>query len=126
MSTDSTPNPLDTQVLESLRALQTDGQDLIGELVDLLLRDAPPLLEAIRAALARGDAEVLRKSAHRLKGSAASLGAVVLAARLLELEQLGKQNQLEGAPAKAAEVEAEYARACGAGRGNEKVSVCLS
>ena len=104
--------PLDVPMLADLRALQVEGQpDLIGELLDLLLTVAPPLLEKIRLAGAQGDHETLYRSAHSLKGSSASVGAVALAAGLKEIEQMGRGNQLEGVTEKIAQVETEYARA---------------
>jgi HPt (histidine-containing phosphotransfer) domain-containing protein len=104
--------PLDTQMLNDLRALQSGGQpNLIGELLDLLQSVAPPLLEKIRLAAAQGDSETLFRSAHSLKGSCASVGAVALAARLKEVEQMGRENHLAGVTEKIAQVESEYARA---------------
>ncbi len=105
--------PLDLQMLNELRALQTEDspQDVIGELIDLLLSTAPPLLEKIRQAIADGDSDALYRSAHSLKGNCASMGAVVLAAQIKELELMGRQNQMEGASEKLVQVEKEYARA---------------
>jgi HPt (histidine-containing phosphotransfer) domain-containing protein len=104
--------PLDAQMLNDLRALKSGGQpDLIGELLDLLLSVAPPLLEKIRLAAAQGNNETLFRSAHSLKGSCASVGAVALAARLKEMEQMGRENHLAGVTEKIVQVETEYARA---------------
>jgi HPt (histidine-containing phosphotransfer) domain-containing protein len=104
--------PLDTQMISDLRGLQMEGQtNLIGDLLDLLLSVAPPLLVKIRLAAAQGDHETLYRSAHSLKGSSASVGAVALAARLKEVELMGRENHLEGVTEKIAQAEKEYARA---------------
>ena len=47
------------------------GNDVARELAGMLLIEAPKYVEQIREALQSGDAAVLRRAAHTLKGSAA-------------------------------------------------------
>lgn len=104
--------PLDVEMLNTLRALQPEGDaDVIGELFDMFQSVAPPLLEKIRVAVAQRDSELLYKSAHSLKGNSASLGATTLAALLKELELMGRMGDLQGATEKIAQVEKEFERA---------------
>jgi HPt (histidine-containing phosphotransfer) domain-containing protein len=108
-------NPLDIQMLDDLRALQSEGDpNLIGELIDLLVGVAPALLEKIRCAAAQGDAETVYRSAHSLKGSSAGVGAIALAARLKQVELMGREKHLDGVMEKIAEIELEYTRAIAA------------
>jgi two-component system, sensor histidine kinase and response regulator len=73
-------NVLDQNALNALRSLQDDGDDdLLGELIDLFLQDAPTRLASIRHAIARKDWAGLMAAAHSLKGSCGSLGALHMA-----------------------------------------------
>jgi HPt (histidine-containing phosphotransfer) domain-containing protein len=65
------------------------AQDIILDLVDSLENDINRSLPEMRAALASGSAENLRRAAHRLKSSCANLGAAAAAALCQELENLG-------------------------------------
>jgi HPt (histidine-containing phosphotransfer) domain-containing protein len=67
---------VDTAVLLSLEWAQVEGEpDFVVELIDLYAEDAPRRLNAIRGASAAGDLAALRRAAHGLRGSSASLGA---------------------------------------------------
>ena len=66
---------IDPVVLASLDEAWDEGEaDLVVELIDLYLGDAPQWVEAIRTAAAENDATVLKRAAHTLKGSSGSLG----------------------------------------------------
>ena len=56
--------------------------------------DVPQLLQSIREAVARNDAAALRRAAHTLKSSSASLGALVLAALCKDLEAMGRTDRI--------------------------------
>jgi two-component system sensor histidine kinase/response regulator len=79
--------PPEAQVFDESALLQRTGGDarFAQELVRLFEQSAADLLEAITVAAAAGDATSLRKLAHTLKGSAASVSALAVnraAARL--------------------------------------------
>jgi HPt (histidine-containing phosphotransfer) domain-containing protein len=79
---------------------QTGGDaSLRAEIVQMFLEDCPVRVEAIRAAVASGDAAALVSSAHALKGSAAYLSASIVRGRAADLERLGREGNLAGAPA---------------------------
>jgi two-component system sensor histidine kinase/response regulator len=63
--------------------------------VALYLDSTPATLEALRQAVARGDARALYQGAHRLKSSSATIGANKLTKLFSELEALGKAQDLE-------------------------------
>jgi two-component system, sensor histidine kinase and response regulator len=70
---------LDGQVLESLRDLGlASGEDLVGEMTVLFLRDADTKMGNLRHALAGEDGPGLILSAHTLCGASANMGATVL------------------------------------------------
>jgi HPt (histidine-containing phosphotransfer) domain-containing protein len=92
------------------KALQdTAGADFVVELVDAFFEEAPAMLEAMRSALAGGDAEKFRRAAHSLKSNANTFGATGLAAIARDLELSGLAGVAERAQPLAA-VNEEYAR----------------
>src|SRR6266498_1426123 len=67
--------PIDKTVLEFLAEAQDEDEpDLIVELIDLYLDDAPKLVGEIRRAAKGGDANAIKRAAHALKGSSGSIG----------------------------------------------------
>ncbi len=69
----------------SLERMGGDKQ-LFSEMVGFLMSDAPLWLERIRTGLADGDAKLVHRSAHTLKGLVANFGAkpAISAAALVE------------------------------------------
>lgn len=78
----------------ALARLEGD-EEIFKEQVVFFLRDAPGLLAAIQEALAAGDAERLRTTAHRLKGLAAAFDAQAVTERAFDLEQRGQRGDLQ-------------------------------
>jgi len=121
------PSPAPPPLLDRTAACELLGGDeeLLDELTDLFLGDVEDRLEAIDRALRDGDAFALRSSAHTLKGAAATVGAVAVTARALEVEDLGAAGEEDGldrvAAAEATGALLETVRATvaeiGAGRG---------
>jgi HPt (histidine-containing phosphotransfer) domain-containing protein len=103
-------NVIDTETLAALRSLQEDGDDdLLAELIDLFLDDAPGRIAAIRAAVEVSDWGALAERAHSLKGSCASLGAVHMALLCGRLEAMGRdQAQRSDAAGVFGELERQY------------------
>jgi two-component system sensor histidine kinase/response regulator len=91
---------LQEQVLERTTALARVGGDLdlLKEIAELFLDEYPRVLDDIRKALATGDAPLLERSAHGLKGSVANFGARAAVDAAFELEQLGKAGKLDRVP----------------------------
>lgn len=80
---------VDLTVLLAFEEMQVEGEpDLIVELIDLYLKDAPLRLTSMREAAAEGDEVALRRAAHGLKGSSASIGVGHVAALCEELERV--------------------------------------
>jgi HPt (histidine-containing phosphotransfer) domain-containing protein len=86
------PAILDTEQLDQLRELPgSGGGTLLDELVEIVARDVPPDLARLEILLRQRAAAELAQLAHRVAGSAASLGAVSLRQVLHELEQVGRK-----------------------------------
>ena len=54
------------------------GADLVREIVDVYLADAPLRVNAITTAADASDADALHRATHTLKGSSANVGLVSL------------------------------------------------
>lgn len=105
------PPALDANVLESLRQLNQAGQpDIVREVLTVFLADAPARLAAIDQAIGAGDAQAVQRAAHALKGAAGSIGAMALQGCCRELEERGKDRELDGAAALGSAIRAECAR----------------
>jgi HPt (histidine-containing phosphotransfer) domain-containing protein len=72
---------------------------LVRELAQLLVDTTPAQLEAIRSAVAAGDALALRAAAHRLRGSLVAFGVPDAVETARTLEALGSSDDLTGAEA---------------------------
>ena len=84
---------IDMNTFNSLK--ESTGADYIGELIDTFLDDAPNLLAQMNSALANNDAESFRRAAHSMKSNAATFGAMELSLLAKELENFGRENNLE-------------------------------
>lgn len=104
------PGP-EVPVIDESRLLEEFGGDreILAELRDLFLSQAPPLFAAILAAMDRAAVGELVKDAHSLKGACATYGAPRLTMVCKEIELAGKANDLETALAWRAAFEAEFA-----------------
>ena len=64
----------------------TAGADFVAELVDAFLDEAPRLLDELRGAYEKRDAEAFRRTAHSLKSNGNTFGARTFAAMAKDLE----------------------------------------
>jgi len=80
-------------------------EELLTEMIQLYVEDAPRTLEAMRSALYKNDLPVLERAAHSLKGSSSSLTAKTVAEAALRLEQSARRRDTNGAESCLAEIE---------------------
>jgi len=66
-------------------------EDILDELVETFLSDAPERMGAIEAAVESSDAEEIRKAAHAYKSAAANMYAEQLTYLLTRLENAGAE-----------------------------------
>jgi len=103
---------IDHARLSELRDLQQEGKpDVLAQLIEPFLRDAPAQLAALRAAVAERDTDTLKQTAHALKGSAANLAAPRVAGLCAELEALGHFEDRAVAEEVLSRLEYEFERA---------------
>jgi two-component system sensor histidine kinase/response regulator len=72
-----------------------NDMDLLHEMIDLFLDNAPLLLAEIEHAITRRDCQALERAAHALKGAAQSMGGVPAAKAAFGLEEMGRANNLD-------------------------------
>ncbi|GAA3245013.1 hypothetical protein GCM10017691_51760 [Pseudonocardia petroleophila] len=83
------PPVLDPSALDDLRELVGGDPEALSGLVEDFLAETPPLLDALRTAVASGDAAAARRAAHTLRGVGAVFGATRLAQLCLRAETTG-------------------------------------
>jgi CheY-like chemotaxis protein len=109
--TQSHSHLLDAKALQAIRDMAgVAAEEILTQVIDSYLKDAPQLLQAISASVAQEDAIALRHAAHTLKSTSATLGATTLSQFCKQLEVMGHAGTTADAPALVSLVEAEYAR----------------
>src|SRR6187402_774563 len=87
------PAILDVEQLEQLRELPGSGDGtLLDDLIEIVRRDVPPDLARLLVLVQQRASVEVAQLAHRVAGSAASLGALALRQVLHELEQAGRKS----------------------------------
>jgi len=85
-------------------------RELLAEMIQLFLADAPQLLGAMRSALQQGDMILLERSAHSMKGAAGNMSAQVTVNSALRLEQSAKKGDAESSKVNLGALEAAVER----------------
>ncbi len=89
---------MNAQIENTLVALAGDvGSDTVTDLIALYVVDAPRHIADIRKALASRDANLLRRAAHTLKSTAATVGALPLTESCKEIERLAQEGRFDDA-----------------------------
>ncbi len=81
-----------------MRVFRDDYPEIVEQLVDLFVDSTPPLLADLRCGVQDGDAEAVRRTAHKLKGSCQNIGAARLAglAAAIEKAESGPAPDVDG------------------------------
>jgi len=103
---------IDRATFEALK--ETTGAELVLELVDTFLQEAPVMLEDLRRALAAKDADKFRRTAHSLKSNSNTFGALTLGAMARELELTSAAKVSAGGAAAVDALADEYSRVAAA------------
>jgi len=92
----------------------TAGSDFVAELVDTFLVEAPRLMDELRGAYDKRDADVFRRSAHSLKSNGNTFGARTFGAMAKDLELGGFAPVVAAGGAPLDALAAEYGRVAAA------------
>jgi two-component system, sensor histidine kinase and response regulator len=101
------PKPPAFDVEDALARMEGD-KDLLAELIDICLTEAPRMMDDIRRAIDADDPIRLERAAHAFKGSLASLGARTVANDASGLEAMGRTGDITGARARFGDMEHDY------------------
>jgi PAS domain S-box-containing protein len=112
---------LDASRLEELAEMGAESLPLIQRAIDNFVADASNSLDLVRTALAAADAADLRSTAHRIKGSAANLGALRVAELAFTVEELADRRDIDAAEPVVADLATALVEAAGALRDYELV-----
>lgn len=93
----STSPTFDPSVFETLRASVGGDATFLAELVGDYLEDGQTLLDTMQAAADNGDAALLERSAHSLKSTSQTVGALALADVCATIEQHAHDEELQRA-----------------------------
>ncbi|GAB2510586.1 response regulator [Lysobacter humi (ex Lee et al. 2017)] len=100
---------LDEAVVTQLRALaEASDPALLAQIFGAFRSDTAQRLGLLRTAAAHADADLLRRTAHTLKGAAANVGAARLAATAGELDTIARSGRLDGVDALVRRLEGDY------------------
>lgn len=103
---------IDAGTLQNLIDDMGGDREVVRELIQSFLEEAPKLLAAGRAARMAGDVQEVQRAYHTLKSNAATFGALALAGQAREIEQAARAGTLPAAAALDA-VEQGYTQARG-------------
>ena len=104
---------LDQEALDEIRGLSYDGMpNPLNNYIEIFLRNAPTLLDAIRSAVIAKDASGLVIPAHSLKSDSANLGAKGMANYCRQLEEMGRTATISDANEVLVSLENVFATVC--------------
>ncbi len=104
------PPAIEPEIINSLRELDPDGDGFFQEVVTTYLSNTAGQLEALRSAVAGGDVPLVERSAHKLKGGCAAIGANRLARLCSIIEQNARGGDIGDVEASLPEIIAEFER----------------
>jgi CheY-like chemotaxis protein len=83
---------------------------LLDDMIELYLDSSPRLLKEIEAGVERGDAGLIQRAAHALKGALQNLSAEPSAQAARKMEMVGRLEELENSEASLADLKSELER----------------
>ncbi|HEU5158267.1 MAG TPA: response regulator [Streptosporangiaceae bacterium] len=103
------------QRMEELRSGDPDAdREAFTRIATMFITREGADIEELAAAIERRDADQIRQCAHRIKGAAGNIGATALSKISAEIEDIGRQGRLDGAPELLDRLRFEFDQARGA------------
>ncbi|MFC3681483.1 Hpt domain-containing protein [Bacterioplanoides pacificum] len=94
--------------LESFEMLKDVMEDEFDDLIQVYIEDSDRRLPQLQQALTAADAAELRELAHSFKGASSNISAVTLTELCRQLEQAGRDEQLDGLEQTLDQIVGEY------------------
>jgi HPt (histidine-containing phosphotransfer) domain-containing protein len=104
-NSESAVNPA---VLESLRAMLGNDEEVFTKVIKCYLAESPEIVEDMSTSIKNQNPKMLERTAHKLKSSSASMGAVTLYHLCLQMEIMGKSGSFEGSLETLSQLAQEY------------------
>lgn len=101
----------DPSALERLRESVNGDAAFLAELVADYLEDASQHIKTLHHAIEQHDATLLERTAHSLKSTSKTMGAVALATICREIETLAHDGQIDEAASRVPEAARQFAAA---------------
>jgi two-component system, sensor histidine kinase and response regulator len=99
---------LDPGAVTALFGMVGEDRELVRDIVDAFLEDAPARLAEISSGLENGDAALVRRAAHTLKANGLTFGALAFAEACRRLEEAAKGDDLGDTGPMVADVERSW------------------
>lgn len=101
---------MDHQVLDLEEFLERvqDDKNLLLELLDIFVRDFKEKRTQMTEAIRNKDVEQIKRIAHALKGSSGNISAKLLRLAVVQLEDMGRNNNLNGADEALSEMDRKF------------------
>jgi two-component system, sensor histidine kinase and response regulator len=100
---------IDSAALDNIRSLQADGEDdILTKIIEIFINNTPSQLIKMGQAIKDKEVTEVRNLAHSLKSSSANLGANSLSELLKDMEEKGRQNNLQGADELFTRIKSEF------------------
>ncbi len=99
----------DDQTITELKEIMGDD---IGMLLETFIEDSKSKVTDLSKALEHGDANIIRRVAHSLKGSCKNVGAIAMALLCEEMEHKAKEEILEPLPNLYSQLDAAFKKTC--------------
>jgi len=83
--------------LQPLLEAVSGDEEILSQVISMFVSSTRENLDTIREAIVRNDGDLVKMTAHHLKGSLLELGAAGPVAIALQLEKMGSRHELAGA-----------------------------
>ncbi len=101
---------IDAETFQSLKQMTDNNAEIMAEIIDTYLEDAPQRFRAIASAVEQKDAALLCSTAHSLRSLSVTIGAMPLAQLCSQLEAMGRAGTTVSASTLVLQLEKEYQR----------------
>ncbi|WP_168536866.1 Hpt domain-containing protein [Anabaena sp. UHCC 0253] len=94
--------------MEALLSMLSGDKKYLVKIINCYLLESLDLVKDIQTSVINQDTDAIHKTAHKLKSSSTSLGAINLSGLCLQLELKGKYGNLEGVLELVSQLNNEY------------------
>lgn len=100
----------DTKIFdrEELLSRLCDDEELLGEIIQVYLEDTPQQIQTLKDAQRQGDAELIHKQGHTIKGASGNVAALQIRQTAYEIESAGKNGRIEDVQELIAQLESQF------------------